>query len=115
MRHPWPGVPLALGSAALFGASTPLAKALLGDVSPWMLARLLYLASGLDLFALRVLRDATGRKPIEAPLRPTDWPWLGHPIHRVMLLCDARGIESTPGPAGSVDTAELHLITVVAG
>jgi len=26
----WPGVPLAIGSAVLFGASTPLAKLLLG-------------------------------------------------------------------------------------
>ena len=58
MRPLWPGVPLAFGSAALFGASTPLAKALLGDVSPWMLAGLLYLASGLGLLVLRLLRRA---------------------------------------------------------
>jgi hypothetical protein len=38
----WPGAPLAIASAALFGASTPLAKALLGGgVSPWLLAGLL--------------------------------------------------------------------------
>jgi len=41
----WPGAPLALTSAALFGASTPFAKLLLGEgISPWMLAGLLYLA-----------------------------------------------------------------------
>jgi len=39
----------ALLSAALFGASNALAKALLGEVSPLMLAGLLYLASGVGL------------------------------------------------------------------
>jgi drug/metabolite transporter (DMT)-like permease len=32
------GVPLALGSALLFGASTPLAKMLSGSIDPWLLA-----------------------------------------------------------------------------
>jgi drug/metabolite transporter (DMT)-like permease len=105
MRHLWPGVPLALGSAALFGASTPLAKALLGDVSPWMLAGLLYLSSGLGLLALRVLRDATGRRPIEAPLRRTDWPWLaivtvsGGLVGPVLLML---GLTVTPGSSASL-------------
>lgn len=46
----WPGAPLAIASAALFGASTPLAKALLGGgASPWLLAGLLYLGSGVGL------------------------------------------------------------------
>ena len=38
-----PGVLAALASAFLFGAGTPLAKWLLGQMSPWMLAGLLYL------------------------------------------------------------------------
>ncbi|MBU2833669.1 EamA family transporter, partial [Acidithiobacillus ferriphilus] len=42
-----PGIQAALLSALLFGASTPLAKILLASVSPWMLAGLLYLGSGL--------------------------------------------------------------------
>jgi drug/metabolite transporter (DMT)-like permease len=46
----FPGAPMALASAALFGASTPLAKLLLGGgVDPWLLAGLLYLGSGLGL------------------------------------------------------------------
>ena len=45
-----PGVAAALASALLFGAGTPLAKWLLGEMSPWMLAGLLYLGSGLGLF-----------------------------------------------------------------
>jgi hypothetical protein len=39
-HHAWPGVPLALASAALFGLSTPLAKLPLGAVGPWLLAGL---------------------------------------------------------------------------
>ena len=43
------GILLALISAALFGASTPLAKIMLGNVDPWILAGLLYLGAGLVL------------------------------------------------------------------
>jgi drug/metabolite transporter (DMT)-like permease len=67
----WPGVPIALLSAALFGASTPLAKLLLGRVDPWLLAGLLYLGSGVGLAVLRLCRRAG-----EAPLRRADLPWL---------------------------------------
>ena len=49
------GVPAALGAALLFGAGTPLAKLLLDAVSPWLLAGLLYLGSGLGLMLYRVL------------------------------------------------------------
>ena len=38
----------ALGAALLFGASTPFAKWLTVDISPPLLASLLYLGSGLD-------------------------------------------------------------------
>jgi drug/metabolite transporter (DMT)-like permease len=50
-----PGVAAALGAALLFGAGTPLAKLLLRDVSPWLLAGLLYLGSGLGLTLYRRL------------------------------------------------------------
>jgi drug/metabolite transporter (DMT)-like permease len=57
--HLWPGVPLAIGSAVLFGASTPLAKLLLGaGIDPWLLAGLLYLGSGLGLAVLYRVRGA---------------------------------------------------------
>jgi len=45
-----------MASAALFGAGTPLAKILLGDVSPWLLAGLLYCGSGLGLGLIRIIR-----------------------------------------------------------
>jgi drug/metabolite transporter (DMT)-like permease len=69
---------MALASAALFGASTPLAKLLLGaGTDPWLLAGLLYLGSGLGLSAVRVGRRFVGRAETEAPLRRADLPWLG--------------------------------------
>ena len=74
----WPGAPMALASAALFGASTPLAKLLLGaGVHPWLLAGLLYLGSGLGLGAFYLARRGLGAPASEAPLRRNDLPWLG--------------------------------------
>jgi len=45
-----------LAAAVLFGASTPIAKLLLGTVNPFMLAGLLYLGSGLGLGLYRLIR-----------------------------------------------------------
>jgi len=45
-----------LAAAVLFGASTPLAKLLLGSMNPFMLAGLLYLGSGLGLGLYRLIR-----------------------------------------------------------
>jgi drug/metabolite transporter (DMT)-like permease len=64
------GILYALLSAALFGLSAPLAKLLLGEISPWLLAGLLYLGSGLGLAAVRLIR---GRR--EAGLQRQDLPW----------------------------------------
>lgn len=50
------GVQAGLASAVLFGAGTPVAKLLLGEVSPWLLAGLLYAGSGLGLGLYRVAR-----------------------------------------------------------
>ncbi|MBI3530228.1 MAG: EamA family transporter [Betaproteobacteria bacterium] len=51
--------------------ATPAAKLLLGPVSPWLLAGLLYLGSGLGLFALRLLRRA---EPVR--LTRSEFGWL---------------------------------------
>lgn len=47
------GVVAALMAAVLFGAGTPVAKLLLASLSPWLLAALLYLGSGLGLTLYR--------------------------------------------------------------
>lgn len=69
------GILYALASAALFGISAPLAKILLGQASPWLLAGLLYLGSGIGLALARPFlpRD-------EAKLKRRDLPWLGAAI-----------------------------------
>ena len=70
------GIVLALCSAALFGASTPFAKLLLGRIDPWLLAGLLYLGAGVGLAGVRLLRGGLQRPASEAPLRRSDVPWL---------------------------------------
>lgn len=64
------GIPAALGAAILFGASTPLAKLLLDGVSPWMLAGLLYLGSGLGLLLYRQFSRAAS---VRLPRHETLW------------------------------------------
>jgi drug/metabolite transporter (DMT)-like permease len=65
------GIAFALSSALLFGASAPLAKLLLGQMGPWLLAGLLYLGSGLGLALLRPLLPVQG-----AGFSRADWMWL---------------------------------------
>ncbi|MBK6531087.1 MAG: EamA family transporter [Deltaproteobacteria bacterium] len=66
------GAAMGLLAAALFGVSAPISKRLLGDVSPQVLAGLLYLGAGLALTLYRALRPAT----TEAPLVKADLPKL---------------------------------------
>lgn len=65
------GVIAALGAALLFGAGTPAAKLLLGPVSPWLLAALLYLGSGIGLALFRFVRHS---KPVR--LQRSEIKWL---------------------------------------
>ena len=74
--HLWPGVPLALGSAVLFGLSAPLSKLLIGAIDPWLLAGILYLGAGAGLGLIHWGRAALGLSNQEAPLKRADLPWL---------------------------------------
>jgi drug/metabolite transporter (DMT)-like permease len=67
----------ALASAALFGASTPLAKLLVGEVQPLALAGLLYLGSGIGLLVWFLLRQHPARA---TNLSRGDLPWLAGAI-----------------------------------
>ncbi len=78
--HPSQGVGTALIAALLFGASTPLAKLLLTDTSPWMLAALLYLGSGLGLAALRASRRLRSAEAAPSRLQAGEWRWLAGAI-----------------------------------
>lgn len=67
-------------AALLFGASTPLAKLLLADTSPWMLAALLYLGSGFGLAVLLGIRRLRQPEALRARLQRGEWPWLAGAI-----------------------------------
>lgn len=69
------GILAALTAAILFGVSTPFAKLLLGDVDPWLLAGILYLASGIGLSLVRLAMPSGHSR-----LAPGDWPWLARAI-----------------------------------
>jgi drug/metabolite transporter (DMT)-like permease len=99
------GIAAALGSAILFGASTPFAKVLLGDTSPWLLAGLLYLGVGLGLAVLRRMMKLHNRRPAEASLRRGDLGWLaviilfGGIAGPVLLMI---GLTTTPASTASL-------------
>jgi len=75
------GIIQALVAAALFGASTPLVKDLLGNVNPLLLAGLLYAGSGAGL-ALTIVGRKLSSPPASAPIMPRreEWLWLGGAI-----------------------------------
>ena len=105
LQHLWPGVPLALGSAFLFGATAPASKILLDDIDPQLLAGVLYLGAGVGLTAIRVSQMAFGALNREAPLRATDIPWLaaivifGGVIGPLLLMM---GLSKTDATSGSL-------------
>lgn len=71
-QHPFisSGIAAALGAALLFGAGTPLAKLLLQDVSPWLLAGLFYLGSGAGLSLYRIVGKS---EPVRLPKAEAGW------------------------------------------
>ncbi len=101
------GVVFALLAAALFGASTPFAKALVGQVTPVALAGILYLGSGLGLLAFYLLRAFVQRTSNSetAGLTRKDLPWLAGAILAggiagpVLLMY---GLTQTPASSASL-------------
>jgi drug/metabolite transporter (DMT)-like permease len=90
-----------LAAAALFGASTPIAKLLVPGSGPLVLAGLLYLGAGLALVVARPLQ----RTGTEAPLQRSDLPALagvivsGGVIAPVLLVA---GLARLSGTAASL-------------
>ena len=100
------GIGYAFAAAALFGASTPFSKVLLGRVDPWMLAGLLYLGSGIGLSLWLALAPwLTGKHSTEASLKRADFPWLAGSIlfggvaGPVLLMV---GLAATPAASASL-------------
>ena len=90
------GVVAALVAALLFGAGTPFAKLLLAHTSPWLLAAMLYLGSGIGLWAWRRLRGAPAVRPSRS-----EWGWLaaatlcGGVAGPVLLMSGLAGLPAT--------------------
>ncbi len=94
------GICAALLAAALFGAGTPFAKALLEHTSPWLLAALLYLGSGLGLGLVRMVQGAP-----RVALSGREWKWMsgavicGGVIGPVLLMS---GLDAMPASGASL-------------
>ena len=96
----------ALAAAALFGGATAAAKSLLEDISPWMLAGLLYLGSGIGLGILVLLRSSRGVSlGKQSRLTRRELPWLagavvsGGMIAPLLLMW---GLDRTPASTTSL-------------
>lgn len=109
MKNDWKGLPKGIGAAllaaGLFGASTPFAKLLLGEVSPVLLAGLLYLGSGIGLTLVRLARRQSTLEAGEASLPRAQWSWLagavffGGALGPVLLML---GLQSTSASTSSL-------------
>lgn len=101
------GVVYALLAAALFGASTPFAKTLVGQVAPVTLAGMLYLGSGVGLLVCFIVRALFNRNEQDKPVALTrpDVPWLlgaiaaGGVAGPVLLMI---GLTLTPASSASL-------------
>ncbi len=99
------GVLHALAAAGLFGVSTPVAKLLVAEVPPVLLAGLLYLGSGLGLGGWWLLHARRRGNRAEPSLCRSDLPWLagaiacGGVIAPVLLMA---GLTATSGTTSSL-------------
>ena len=112
LLSPRRGLLFGLGAAVSFGISAPLAKVLLDDVSPQMLAGLLYVGAFVAL-------SLVGRRSrTEAQLRRADAPRLmlmilaGGVIAPVLLLL---GLDRVTGVTGSLLLNLEGPLTIVVG
>lgn len=104
--HPNP-VYSGLLAAILFGATAPLAKLLLADIGPVMLAGLLYLGCGTGLALYKVISviSVPAHHHPEAPLTRPDIPWIcgavlaGGVLGPILLMI---GLSSIPAATASL-------------
>src|SRR5512139_2207450 len=79
MRANLPFILQALLAAVFFGASAPLSKLLLGEVSPVLMAAFLYLGSGAGISLVKLSQRMTSSQK-EAGIRRPDVGWLAGAI-----------------------------------
>ena len=109
------GVIPVLASATLFGASTPFARALSGEIDPLWLAGLLYAGSGIGLSLLLLVRHTgiVGARRRVPGIARDDLPWLAFSIVAGGIVAPVLftfGLRSTPGATASL---LLNLETVL--
>lgn len=94
------GARAALAAALLFGAGIPLAKPLLDDVSPWLLAGLLYTGAGVGLWLIRLVRHSPRVHVDQAEIAPLVGAiFFGGVLGPVLLLV---GLVNLPATASSL-------------
>ena len=107
---------IALAAAALFGASTPFARALVGTIDPLWLAGLLYAGSGVGLALLLLFRRLLRGEAPALAIAAGDLPWLvagivcGGVIAPVLFTF---GLRTTTGATASL-LANLETVFTVA-
>ena len=113
-----PGVIAVMTSAMLFGASTPLARSLSGEIDPLWLAGLLYAGSGLGLSVLLLARHAglAGADRRVVGIARGDLPWLAFSVVAGGIVAPVLftfGLRDTPGATASLLLNLETVLTVV--
>jgi drug/metabolite transporter (DMT)-like permease len=104
------GVMHALSSAALFGASTPAAKLLVGTLDPFVLAGLLYCGAGIGVAMVRRLLPGISRRAAtQVALARSDIPWLTAAILAGGVMGPLLLMWGSPGPTPRRHRSSLRL------
>ena len=107
----------ALLAAALYAISSPVSKALLDDVSPTMMAALLYLGAGLGMLLLGLVRRRAGLGESERRLTRSDLPYTVGMIALDIAapICLMAGLASTTSANASLlNNFEIVVTSLIA-
>ena len=108
------GVSYALAAAVLFGASTPLARALVGSIDPLWLAGLLYAGSGFGLTLVLAVRHwgGAGERQRVASMAGRDVGWLAATAISGGVVAPVLFVFGLRDTAGATASLLLNLETV---
>lgn len=114
MKTHYRSIALAILAAACYGVSAPLAKLLLQDLSPTMMAGLLYLGAGIGMSIVHfVTKDKSKEAPLTRKERPFVWGMILLDIAAPIFLM--LGLSSTtPGNASLLNNFEIVATSLIA-